>query len=572
MLQRSGIVLEMLPPSPLLRLLLVFLECPDGLLCTSAIPSHYKRYSHFLLAASRAGDPLVEFSSSNLENNLFGPGTSLSINSSSTTEDGALKDLNRNMGRPPNCCVLLEQSSSNTNSVDVVTIKTSMEKIQGIHQHRIQFTGGTKEVVSLGPFSQETKGSHDQESQYNSLQLNTLGSEADFSDCDISYSPLNTDEEKSTDGEEEVEEETKVKQIRKRLFAVKSPEDRSGKAKSGVVNKPAGTSQQRELEHNSVEVVISDCCETSNILPITGGISRSPSQASISRGILSSTNVLDLVKHTTKEFVPRIDNKRSGEEAEGLKLHSSILSAGECEWSKSNSKVKAVPAVKNKLLPLKLTEESVRPFQHWQAGSLEKSCSTAKTILDTHGNTLSHNNSYSVTEKEGRLSNTVVVPVSLSTISQPLPPVSAAKLKVQATPAKELKQMDIGVFFGLQPKTKMESAQKKNLSEKTQTLSLPTAAEKRSKSRKRKAEGSLGDSDVVTESPRKTATPAEPAFGGQRPWRKRYREPWRGDGETRKKQCPFYKKIPGSMFCFLNYSLFCCSVSTAVLLPLPQFH
>ncbi|KAG9461017.1 hypothetical protein GDO78_018437, partial [Eleutherodactylus coqui] len=31
-------------------------ECPDGLRCSSMLPSHYKRYSHFLLAQSRATD------------------------------------------------------------------------------------------------------------------------------------------------------------------------------------------------------------------------------------------------------------------------------------------------------------------------------------------------------------------------------------------------------------------------------------------------------------------------------------------------------------------------------------
>ncbi|XP_073540767.1 DNA cross-link repair 1A protein [Phyllobates terribilis] len=33
-------------------------ECPDGFCCSSSFPSHYKRFSHFLLAQSRAGDQL----------------------------------------------------------------------------------------------------------------------------------------------------------------------------------------------------------------------------------------------------------------------------------------------------------------------------------------------------------------------------------------------------------------------------------------------------------------------------------------------------------------------------------
>ncbi|XP_054838061.1 DNA cross-link repair 1A protein [Eublepharis macularius] len=522
-------------------------ECPDGLLCTSTIPSHYQRYSHFLLAASRAGDHLVEFSSSFLENNLFGHNTSQSINCSNTFEDGVSKELNKNMGKPPNCCVLIEQSSSNMNSVDVANIKASpLENIQDFHQYRLQSIGGTKQVASLGPLSQETQGNRDQENQYYSLQLNTV-SEADFSDCDISYSPLNTDEEKSTEeeGEAEEEEETKVKHLKKRLFVAESPEDKSRKAGSYVFNKPVGTSQQKELEHNSVKRTNNESCETSNIFPVMDIVSKSLSQGSIPSRILSSNKCS---KHTAEELAPPVDYRRSGEDLEGPKLSSSILNTGDCEWVNSSWKFPTDSTVKNKPLLLKFMEESISPFQSCQADFLEKLCHVAKTNPDTCGNTLVHNNSYSIIEKEGRLSNTVAMPVFPKTVTQKLSHVSAANLKIQATPAKELKQMDIGVFFGLQPKAKTENDQKKNLYEKTQTLSPSTTAEKRSRSRKRKAEGSLGDSDVVSESSRKTATLTEPTFGGQRRWKKRFRESWAAEGERRKKHCPFYKKIPGTGF------------------------
>ncbi|XP_048361207.1 DNA cross-link repair 1A protein isoform X2 [Sphaerodactylus townsendi] len=509
-------------------------ECPDGLLCTSTIASHYKRYSHFLLAASRAEDHLEEFSSSNLGNNLFGPGAYQSINCSNTIENRALKDSDKNMGNPPNCCVLLDQSLSNAKSI--------LENIEDFHQHRIQSTGGTKQVVSLSLFSKETN--HDLEGQYDSLQLNTLMSETHFSDCDISYSPLNTDEEKSTEeeGGGEEEDETKVKHLRKRLFDDKSPEDKSGKTGSCVLNETLGSTQQMELKHDSAEIIISDCYETSNIGPIMDGVAKSPSQDSISRRILSSTNDLDLIKYTTEELNSPVDCRKSGEAFESLKPRSSMHNTDEWEWGNSNWKVKTESAVKNKLLPLKLAVESVRPFQHHQANSLER------TVPDRCGNTLSHNNSYLIIEKKGRLSNTVAMPVFPSTVSQTMPHVSSANLKVQATPAKELKQMDIGVFFGLQPKAKRESDQKKNLCENTQTLSPSISAGKSSRSGKRKAEGSLEDSAAVTESSSKAATPAEPSFGGQQ-WRhKRFREPWPSEGETRKKTCPFYKKIPGTGF------------------------
>ncbi|XP_061491920.1 DNA cross-link repair 1A protein isoform X2 [Rhineura floridana] len=532
-------------------------ECPDGLLCISTIPSHYKRYSHFLLAASRAGEYIAELSPYNVGNNFFSLDAAPSI-SCSSFNDEVLQDLkqSQSLGKPPRQCFLLpKQSSIATNSMDISDRNvSSLENIKE-PKHRIQSTGGVKQAECHGLLSQETGSGEDLDR--GSDQRSMLISEGDLSDCDISYSPLNTDEEETieTEDEEDTSVVPKIKHFRKRVFDIKSLEDRSERTR--IFNKPFDASQPGGHEHNSVKI-IHDCttsyesCEASNSLQSLDGVSKPVSQSSALSRVFNSTGIPDQLKHRPVDQTITVKCKRTVEELEWLKLSPFTFNAGECGWSNSDNCNWACTDPTKGTLFSEFREEGTESFLPGLSDTVEEPSSSldtkGKSVTGTCKNKLAHNNSYSVREKERKLCNNIAIPVFPCTITKMLPDVSAENTKIQTTHSKELKQMDIGVFFGLQPKAKMESDQKKNLCNSTQTLSPPAAVGKRPRAQKRKAERSVEDSDTITKSSRKNAIPGDPTSGGQRRWTKRFRESCPAEVEARKKVCPFYKKIPGMGF------------------------
>ncbi|EMP39040.1 DNA cross-link repair 1A protein [Chelonia mydas] len=439
-------------------------ECPDGLMCTSTIPSHYKRYTHFILATSRAGDYLVssstysperKFTWSDAANSSCFPGL---VDGTSQREK-----LTRNVRNSPNeDHTLVIQSSTQAKSPNVTNVITVSSTNILKPQQTLPLTQSADDNGQLEslefPFSQGSEASGDLDSQNDSNQLKLLLPEADFSDCEISYSPLNTDEENEEETEEE--EEEKVKNSQKRLFHTQNSEDESTK---------------KEESSCSLEV---------------------------------------------KDF-------------------------NACHLDYANL------AVSDPSLPLKVKEEGGRSLLSRQSEvSKEPSnflINRNKMTTNTSGTTLYQKSSQPVIEEEGRLPNTAVVPLP-STVSQTLPSVSVANMKAKSISAKELKQMDIGVFFGLKPKAKEENKGKKHFGEGTQASSPVTPIGKRSRQQKRKAEGSVGDIDVVTESSNKNGVCVDTTSGGKRSWRKKFRESSSTEEGTKNRKCPFYKKIPGTGF------------------------
>ncbi|MEE6486818.1 hypothetical protein FKM82_014712 [Ascaphus truei] len=112
---------------------------------------------------------------------------------------------------------------------------------------------------------------------------------------------------------------------------------------------------------------------------------------------------------------------------------------------------------------------------------------------------------------------------------------------VNAVTSKGMKQMDIGVFFGLKPKAKVEKDDVK-LSLKSQSEVGPVGGKKPGK---RKADGSVGDTESFADI---NKIPAGAVSGSQQRWRKKFRQSSTGEEGKGRKQCPFYKKMPGTGF------------------------
>ncbi|KAJ7325216.1 hypothetical protein JRQ81_018236 [Phrynocephalus forsythii] len=449
-------------------------ECPDGLLCTSIIPSHYKRYSHFLLATSRAGEYLPEFSSAHITNSFFKPGASPSI-SCSAYNAGVSQDPNdsQNMGNLPKHCLLFpKQSSAAANAVDVTSTETHSLENTDTHslesRHRIDSVNGAEQFWCHSPLE-------DLKSQQDSYQQNALVSEYDSSDCSISYSPLNTDQEEAivTEDEEDMVEELVSEEIthfKKKLFDTISTEDKNGHAGSFLFHKPLSTSKSNQFEPSSIKTMqtctINDgSCKTLHRTESVDGVSNSVSQDNDTRTVNSLTSNLHLSKESTENPSFPGKSKRTKEQFERLQLSSSSLNTGECGWGGSNvyNCGAADSAAIVTLIPSEFKEDA-RPFLPCRHGILQKpsSClnSEDKTVTATCKNNLACNNLCSLTEKGRVFHNNTVMPASHSPVSKMLPCVSGANPQVQSTPAKELKQMDIGVFFGLQVKPKLESKPK----------------------------------------------------------------------------------------------------------------
>ncbi|KAM6442899.1 DNA cross-link repair 1A protein isoform 1-T2 [Liasis olivaceus] len=521
-------------------------ECPEGVLCSSVIPSHYKRYSHFQLAASRAQDSTSAFSLSSAENNFIRPGAA-SCNEFNCRVFQDMK-VSQSLEKSKQSLLLPKESSKTMDSINITnTVASSLGNIKE-PEHTLQYIDGTKRVECLSPFSQETGRTEKLDSQLCSFQQNTCISEADLNDSDISYSPLHTDEENAIETDEADKEALERKAAVAKITCKKNLFDtRNLESQSRTVGSLSNIPQRMEFQHKSVKMMQygTTINEPSEILPASMDETSKPlPQKSMHSSIDSSASFLDQLKCPAGDFSLR----KAEEELDWLTMNSSNFNAGDCGQGSSNDSywLSAGSAVKDLVLSAKSEKGALQSFQLGQSEVVEKLSSLdikGKTVIHTCRNSVVQHNLCS--EKEVSC-NSIAMPVFPGTVSETQQSIPATNTKVQTTPPKQLKQMDIGVFFGLQPKVKTENIPKKNLEETVMNLSAANG--KKLISRKRKAEGSVGDSDAVTENSNiKYDTPANRTSGGQRRQKKRYRESCPAEAEI-KKQCPFYKKIPGTGF------------------------
>ncbi|KAM9284921.1 DNA cross-link repair 1A protein [Morus bassanus] len=528
-------------------------ECPDGLLCTSTIPSHYKRYSHFLLAASRAGDYLVNSSANTLERKV-----TYSTAAKPSCFPGHVEEISQNekpynhvKDVPNDGCRLMVQSSPQMKSLNIVSQSTSsfadIQKLQQTCQ-LTQTTDNSCKFEFYDFASSQESGTEDNLcSQKDTSQPSLLQSKADFSDCEISYSPLSTFEE----SEEETEgEEKKVKISQNKLFKVQNSEDEESNSLVFKTFDGLFLQQKPQYEHTKMgnSIIKKKHCEEVNTLNHLDHSVQTVSQSHMNSEFCNSACVDN--QHQQEVLASESSFAFNCKEVEQPELISPAAKTGN-----TGSEDTGACALDS---AYKSSTETSSLLVREGAGSLltQKSnvlrdpsntlTNTDKMTANAIEKTACQENLQSVVEKEGNLNRAALC--FPSPISKTVSSLSLASVNAKSSSAKELKQMDIGVFFGLKPKVKEENKGETHSNEEKQIPSSVTPNGKRPRQQKRKAEGSVEDVEAVTESSSKNGAFADISSGCQRRWRKKIKELSATGEGTRKKHCPFYKKIPGTGF------------------------
>ncbi|KAM8781755.1 DNA cross-link repair 1A protein isoform 1-T2 [Rhynchonycteris naso] len=175
-------------------------ECPDGLLCTSAIPSHYKRYTHLLLAQSRAGNSPISSSSHGLGCS-FSETNSASLSSLEERKWPYLKQTEnlQNVSFAPLLVTqCLKTSQSPTETKKNISSSTNTQT----SQQAPRFTQCVNNNKLVGVSLPLAKESDSPDSAHSNVPL----PESDSNDCEISYSPLQSDEETHDDIDEKLDD------------------------------------------------------------------------------------------------------------------------------------------------------------------------------------------------------------------------------------------------------------------------------------------------------------------------------------------------------------------------------
>ncbi|KAM9379863.1 DNA cross-link repair 1A protein [Phaethornis superciliosus] len=525
-------------------------ECPDGLQCTSTIPSHYKRFSHFLLAASRAGDYLVNPSTNSLESEMTRSAAKPSCSPSHAEEVSQNEKSSHSVKISPNDdCTLVVQSSPQIKSLNVVSESTSSFADVQKPQQTFQLTQTTDDSCKFEFYdfasSQESGTGEDLSSQKDTSQPSLLQSKADFSDCEISYSPLSTFEE----SEEETEENgNKLKTSQSKLFKVQNSEDKESNSITCKTFNGLFLQQNPHHEHPKEEnfIIKKENCEEVNRLNHLDHNVRTVSQSHMNSKFCSSPCVSN--QHQEEVLASGSSFPFNCKEVKQPQVVSFAAKVSSTESEDAGAVDSTyVSFAETSLLPVGV-----------DTGAL---FTQKSNVLRDPGNILANagkmtakaidkracqESLQSVVEDEGKFNTTAVC--FPSPISKAVSSPSSARMNAKSSSAKVLKQMDIGVFFGLKPKVKEESKGETCLSEGKQIAGSVTPSGKRPRQQKRKAEGSVEDVEAVTENPSKNGLVGDGSAGGQRKWRKKFKElPTTGEG-TRNKHCPFYKKIPGTGF------------------------
>uniref|UniRef100_UPI00398ED03F DNA cross-link repair 1A protein isoform X2 n=1 Tax=Pristiophorus japonicus TaxID=55135 RepID=UPI00398ED03F len=545
-------------------------ECPDGLLCNNTIPRHYKRYSHLLLAENRAlgqNDVQSTFVSNSVRD-AYAVSPDLNNNRQSLQIEESLTNKNQNvllLLKSP-AIKVTKKSSSKFKAARAIKGKTSpSEKVSkgdvsvaspsNLHRRlpRSASQLTTEPGINMdGLFNEATVNSTIVELKSLSEDESTfaLAPSANYSEDDINYSPLCSDDE--------IPDQTRVSFTRKRLFHDQT-------INHNCKGEDDTFSDFGELENHGQELVQKSSGLKDTVITDVEAISIDPDSSLLTdsadilskngKGIATQPQQVKAV-YSTHDWIP-LDNGKIKQ----------VINWSQPNLTGSNLiKLEPVHSSSDSLLePLQIKQEPSQSFQFTQSAVVQEhynyqtrkeesdnsSCPWKMSLPDAQHslvlpslNTVKHGNSCS---EALIFSQTVGVQQSRTKTSEiaSLGLLERGPIKIlkRSVLNKELKQTDIGVFFGLQPKIKEVKECPKNIpQEKAKELILEVSHnEKRQRQRKRKIESSVGDEACIGAVDK---LQTEPDGGQQRTKRQR------GGVSTYKKnkQCPFYKKIPGTNF------------------------
>lgn len=457
----------------------LFSECPEGLWCTCTIPSHYKKYTHLLLAQSRASnEPLsspsqVSAPLSSPSHTPAGHFTGAKPDPSCNTEEKWPVHLNTD-----NLRKVLEDSS-----LMVQYLKTS--QLPAETDRKIPPSSGPR--VSLAPqragFVKKDKLvgdglplSVDALTGKSSSQSTRVPSpEDDSGDCEISYSPLQSDEDSyDFDGE--------LGDSQGELFSTQSSKDscleEDGSAIFETLLDPFPKEREGACPPEKsllTQAEFSGLCEGSAVC----GSFQLPQRGApppIDAGSLLLSPALTAGRAASD------DQTTKAKPGEPRKFHSlgSSHQTQKSETSAVGSQISlpfrtsamSKPSEKEggEHLPLHPTQSQIRGL-----GSKDLGATIANSACTCRKR-----------EKPSR----APLAKSLSTLP------SSPKCNASQPSKKAMKQMDIGVFFGLPPKKQAEPSPRASVVGGPNASPGVSPKDKRRPPRKKKAENSLSDLEL----------------------------------------------------------------------------
>uniref|UniRef100_G1QCL1 DNA cross-link repair 1A protein n=1 Tax=Myotis lucifugus TaxID=59463 RepID=G1QCL1_MYOLU len=491
-------------------------ECPDGLLCTSTIPSHYKRYTHLLLAQSRAGHSPLSSPSHGVGGSFSetNSGFLCSLEESWSPDQKQTENFKHVSIDPLFVTQCLKKSQSPTETKKKISSSTNIQTSQRAPQ-ATQCVHDDKLVGAGWPLAGRL------DSQNNSGHTNLLWPENDLSDCEISYSPLQSDEE-TYDIDEKLDDS------QQELFFTESSKDGSLEAddNSCTLFKNVHCPLLRSQQESGSEMNSFLTQERYNEELYTYSTLNDPSQLLFpSEGIILCHDPA----YSDDGFLLFPPALAGGLASSSCQATTAKPDEPEVHASPSNKQKQIIEAsaVYNHIsLPL-LKSKMPKPFESQAQGGCLSSHPTQSKIRELSSKSLStKNNANSACSCRKALGGIAT-----------------------QTSTKVMKQMDIGVYFGLPPKRKEEKSVGESALEGMNSSPVVSPNKKRPRQCKRKAENSLSDSELDAKNLSENWQSVEPSSKRARHQRKRLKKSDSPqEGELRKRTCPFYKKIPGTGF------------------------